>query len=185
MAPEFVALLGAAVGALIGFLSAYGNEILRERRYTEKRRQQVARTIASEIHSHNEAIEKAIDDEVVMLEKVLKSLSDQQWQAFQNEIWGLQPDLGIRFRKYYDQLEWMKGAFPTELKAKISEGSLESLLELAKDCLRMADFPIRSVRIRMSGYATDRICSEKTEQEIVKTADLQDDHDGESDNTGD
>ena len=139
MAPEWASIVGAVVGALITLFASYGFESFREKQRNEKRRTSIARTIASEIYFHSEAVEALLKG-TETIKTIREKFTDFQWQQYQNELWGLDPLLGVLFRKYYNELENMKTGLNHNSKL---EKEFAPLMELAKECLRKADFPMR------------------------------------------
>lgn len=146
MSPEWASIIGALVGALIAVIASYGVESFRERQRNISRLQSVARTIASEIHSHKEAIEASLGRKC-SIEETKKKFTDIQWQHHQNELWGLAPSTGVLFRKYYDALEEIKSIKLTH--DSDLEKEFADVLKIANRCLDEAKFPLRNVRIRV------------------------------------
>ena len=141
MSPECAIIVGAILGALITVFASYGVESFREVQRNKRRRQSAARTIASEVYANTEAVEELFNRTDITLRTVREKFADFQWQQYKKEIWDLDPKLGILFQNYYKELENMKyREFNHESDLR---NEFTPLIELAKKCLREADFPMR------------------------------------------
>lgn len=120
---------------------SYKVENFREKQRNKRRLQAVARTIASEVHAHKEAIELLFKNRET-LKGLWSKFTDTQWQQYQNELWELSPTLGVLFRRYYDAIEAIKTKqFTLDSNIKKEFAPLE---KLAITCLEKADFPLRT-----------------------------------------
>lgn len=119
--------------------ATYGLEGLRRKRDRGELAKQVARAIASEVHSHKWTLTQVLEGKRQLAE--IPYLPEVQWQASQRELWGLNPVLGVMFRRYYDALGELKSTQFT-MGADL-EVAFAPILGLADECLRTSDFPLR------------------------------------------
>lgn len=164
MSPELVgALVGgiiAIAGVLIGTLLSHKLQNIREKQRNESRRQSAARTIASEIHGHKEAVEALLNRKDITIKETRDKLDNVQWRQQQKDIWKLDPSLGVLFRQYYDELENMKSrqfTFDSYLEKEFAP-----LIEKAEECLKGANFPYSKLK------ASDSLTINTSEEERAK-----------------